>query len=75
MKEIADNRFTIQTDLPRVKVSWQVTGVRHDPYANAHRIQVVVPKQGKADGKYLHPQLYGQPHAKSAVVGPAMAER
>jgi hypothetical protein len=64
VKEIAHNRFTIQTDVAKVKVSWQVTGVRHDPYANAHRIQVVVPKEGSADGKYLHPGLYGQPQSK-----------
>ena len=72
VKEIADNRFTIQTDLPRVKVSWQVTGIRHDPYANAHRIRVVVPKQGKADGRYVHPELYGKPLSKSVVVLPGM---
>ena len=52
VKEIVHNRFTIQSDLPRMKVSWQVTGIRHDAYANAHRIQVVVPKSGAADGKY-----------------------
>jgi hypothetical protein len=43
-REIAHNRFTIRTSKPRVKVSWQLTGIRHDPYANAHRIAVVVPK-------------------------------
>jgi hypothetical protein len=41
---MAHNRFTIETDLPTVKVSWQVTGVRHDRYANAHRIHVELPK-------------------------------
>jgi hypothetical protein len=40
--EIQDNTFTIRTDKPGVKVSWQVTGVRQDPWANAHRI---VPEQ------------------------------
>jgi len=25
---------------PNVKVSWQVTGIRQDAYANAHRVQV-----------------------------------
>jgi hypothetical protein len=64
VKEIAHNRFTVQTDQPNVKVSWQVTGIRHDPYANAHRIKVVVPKTGSEQGKYLHPELYGQPKSK-----------
>jgi hypothetical protein len=58
VKEIAHNRFTIETDRGTVKVSWQVTGIRDDPYASAHRIQVVVPKTGADRGKYLHPQLY-----------------
>ena len=31
--ELQDGSFTIQTDLPNVKVSWQVTGVRVDAYA------------------------------------------
>ncbi len=39
--EIAHNRFTIRTSAPSVKISWQVTGIRHDSYANANRIHVV----------------------------------
>ena len=70
--EIAHNRFTIRTNKPGIKVSWQVTGIRHDRYANAHRIQVVVPKQGSAEGRYLHPELYGKPLSKSVVVLPGM---
>ena len=72
VKEIAHNRLTIESDEPRVKVSWQVTGIRHDAYANAHRIQTVVPKSGSADGKYIHPELYGKPMSKSVVVLPGM---
>jgi len=36
--EIGHNQFTIRTDKPNVKVSWQVTGIRQDAYANAHRV-------------------------------------
>jgi trimeric autotransporter adhesin len=60
-KEIANNRFTIQSQRPRSKISWQVTGIRHDRYANAHRTQVIVPKAKADQGKYLYPQLYGKP--------------
>jgi hypothetical protein len=63
--EISNHSFTIQTDKPKVKVSWQVTGVRHDVWANAHRIPV---EQLKADGDrglYLHPELFGAPRDKS----------
>jgi hypothetical protein len=35
--EITLGRFCIRTDKPKVKVSWQVTGVRNDPYARANR--------------------------------------
>ena len=42
--EIARNRFTIRTNRPGIKVSWQVTGIRKDSYANANRIEVEVAK-------------------------------
>jgi hypothetical protein len=47
-QEIRNNRFTIRTDKAKVKVSWQVTGVRHDAYANAHPLQVEVDKPERA---------------------------
>lgn len=59
--EIANGRFTIKTDRPRVKVSWQVTGVRQDAWANAHRIPVEQDKDASERGHYLHPELYGHP--------------
>ncbi|HKD13920.1 MAG TPA: hypothetical protein VKE71_05170 [Candidatus Angelobacter sp.] len=43
-QEINDNRFLIAGGKPGLKVSWQVTGIRHDAYANAHRIPVEVEK-------------------------------
>jgi hypothetical protein len=60
-REIENNRFSIKTDKPRVKVSWQVTGERQDAYAKAHPMEVEVYKQGKERGRYLHPELYGRP--------------
>jgi hypothetical protein len=44
--------------MPEMKVSWLVTGIRHDPYANAHRIKVEEEKSGDARGHYLHPELF-----------------
>jgi hypothetical protein len=61
--KIAHNRFTVRTDQAHVQVSWQVTGIRHDPYANAYRTQVVEPKSKADKGKYLHPELYGKPRS------------
>ena len=62
--EIADNRFTIKTDKPNVKVSWQVTGIRQDAYANANRIVVEEDKPAAERGTYLHPTEQGQPESK-----------
>ena len=64
-KKISNNQFTIKTDKPNVEVSWQVTGIRKDPYANAHRVQPVVEKSAKEKGHYLHYKEYNQPIEKS----------
>ena len=58
LKEIANNKFVIATNEPNVKVSWQVTAVRADPYAEENRILPEVEKTEK--GTYLHPELYNQ---------------
>jgi Collagen triple helix repeat (20 copies) len=57
--EIANGSFTIKTSRSGVKVSWQVTGVRQDAWANAHRIPVEVDKAQPDQGHYLHPELFG----------------
>jgi hypothetical protein len=59
-EEIKDNQFRIQTDQPGVKVSWQVTGIRHDPFAEANRIQVEEKKSAAERGTYLYPDVYGK---------------
>jgi hypothetical protein len=65
--EIADRRFNIKTDKPNVKVSWQVTGIRQDAWANAHRIPVEQQKPQLERGFYLHPDLYGAPEEKGVL--------
>jgi hypothetical protein len=62
--KINHNKFTIRTDKPYIEVSWQVTGVRKDPYAEANRINVEVDKEIENRGKYLNPEVYGQGAAK-----------
>jgi hypothetical protein len=57
--EISGNRFTIRTDKPHVKVSWQVTGIRQDAFANANRIAVEELKAPEDRGLYLHPAAFG----------------
>ena len=63
--EIAKSRFTIKTDKPNVKVSWQVTGIRNDAWAKAHPIQVEQLKPEDERGTYQHPELFNQPEEKS----------
>jgi hypothetical protein len=60
-EKIADHHFTIRTDKPNVEVSWQITGVRQDAWANAHRTPVEQQKNARERGYYLHPELYGAP--------------
>jgi len=60
-QKISENRFRIAGGTPGMEVSWQVTGIRHDPWAEAHRIPVEQQKPEKLRGTYLHPELYGQP--------------
>jgi hypothetical protein len=59
-KEVSGNRFKIAGGKPSGKVSWQVTGIRQDAYANAHRIAVEEEKPRAARGQYLHPELFGK---------------
>ncbi len=60
-KEVAGNKFEIATSTPNVKVSWQVTGVRHDAYANQNRIPNTVEKDAKNKGTYVHPKAFNKP--------------
>jgi hypothetical protein len=57
--EIADGRFRIAGGTSGLKVSWQVTGVRQDAYAEANPIVVEPEKVGDERGTYLHPELFG----------------
>ncbi|MGB0805914.1 MAG: beta strand repeat-containing protein [Salibacteraceae bacterium] len=62
-EKISGNKFVVQTNNPNVEVSWQVTAVRADKYAEANRIQPEVEKTEK--GTYLHPEVYGLSSDKS----------
>ncbi|MDZ7261761.1 MAG: hypothetical protein ONB05_06625, partial [candidate division KSB1 bacterium] len=60
-EEISGNRFRIAGGSSGMKVSWQVTGIRQDAFANAHRLPVEVEKSGTEQGKYLYPKEHGLP--------------
>jgi len=63
-EELADNQFKIGGGRAGMRVSWQITGIRQDAWANAHRIPVEQEKEAKLKGFYLHPELYGAPAEK-----------
>jgi hypothetical protein len=60
-QKIQDNTFRIAGGEPGLEVSWQVTGIRQDAWANAHRIPVEEEKPADERGTYLHPAELGQP--------------
>jgi len=63
-EEIAGNRFRIAGGRQGMKVSWQVTGIRQDAFAQAHRIPVEQDKAVEDRGTYLYPAEHGQPETK-----------
>lgn len=48
--EVSDNRFVIGGGSPGLKVSWQVTGIRKDPFAETYPIVVEEEKPAAAGG-------------------------
>jgi hypothetical protein len=63
-EKVHNNSFKIAGGAPGLEVSWQVTGIRQDAWANAHRIPVEVEKPEKEKGYYLHPELFGASEEK-----------
>ncbi len=64
---IRHNRFRIAGGPAGLQVSWMVTAVRHDPWAEAHPFAAEVEKSPEERGLYLHPELYGQPPQSNLV--------
>jgi len=59
-KKIKNNKFKISGGVANGEVSWQVTGIRNDPFAQKYRMEVEPEKSKEEKGKYLYPDLYGQ---------------
>ncbi len=59
--KVSNHRFRIAGGTPGLEVSWQITGIRKDPWAVANRLVPEVEKAGAEQGRYLHPELYGRP--------------
>jgi len=57
-EEVRGNAFKIAGGIRGHRVSWQVTGIRQDAWANAYRIPVEEDKPDNQRGHYLHPELF-----------------
>ena len=68
-EEISANRFRIAGGTAGMKVSWQVTGIRKDPWAEMNRIVVEEEKPPDERGKYLHPEAFGRPEERETLPG------
>jgi hypothetical protein len=66
-EEITTSGFRIAGGQPGMKVCWQVSAVRQDAWATAHRMVVEQDKPVQEQGSYLHPELYGQSEQQSVV--------
>ena len=62
--KVSNGTFSIAGGKAALEVSWQVTGIRQDAWANANRIPVEVDKPPVDQGRYLHPDLYEDGHGQ-----------
>jgi len=59
-EEIRRNEFIVAGGRPGLRVSWQVTGVRRDAYAEKYRLPIEYDKPPGERGRYLHPEAFGK---------------
>jgi hypothetical protein len=62
--KVQNNRFKIAGGAPGKEVSWRIEAVRNDPWVQRYGYQTVQEKENEIKGKYLHPELHGQPKEK-----------
>ncbi len=60
LEEVSKHSFKIGGGQAWLKVSWMVTGIRQDTWANAHRIPVEEEKSKEEKGLSLHPAPGGE---------------
>lgn len=57
---VKNGRFKIAGGSAGLEVSWQVTGIRQDAWAQANRLSVERNKSRDERGRYLHPEALGK---------------
>ncbi|BCW94634.1 MAG: hypothetical protein WHS44_11220 [Fimbriimonadales bacterium] len=68
--EIQNNRFKIAGGAPGKRVSWEVKAIRNDRWVQRYGYQAEQEKPEHYQGKYLHPELYGQPEERGIFYRP-----
>jgi hypothetical protein len=63
--EVRTNRFKIKTNVPNVKVSWLVTGVRSDATMQKHPFRSEENKPERERGTYIDPEAFNKKSAES----------
>ncbi|HMB93147.1 MAG TPA: hypothetical protein VKP65_20010 [Rhodothermales bacterium] len=66
-EKISGNTFKIAGGTPGMEVSWLVTGIRQDAWAEQNRIVVEEDKPADEHGFYLNPSVFGQPPERSVM--------
>jgi hypothetical protein len=64
-----------EINVGRMKVCWQVTGSRKDPWAAANPFEVEQEKPQDERGRYLHPDLYDASEEQRVRIAPVDEER
>lgn len=65
--ELSGNRFKIAGGKPNLRVSWSVTGIRQDAWAEKNRMQVEELKPKDERGTYLTPEAFGAPTSQGVA--------
>jgi hypothetical protein len=63
--KIQNNRFKIAGGAPGKEVSWRIEAVRNDLWVQRYGFQTEQEKEDEIKGRYLHPELYGQPKERA----------
>jgi hypothetical protein len=58
-QEVENNRFHIAGGSAGLRVSWQITGICQDAFAETHKSPLEEQKPPSERGHYLHPELFG----------------
>jgi len=64
-EKVANNQFKIAGGSSNLEVSWMLTGIRNDAYAQKFRTPVEEEKLAEEKGYYLQPEAFEIPYQKS----------